>query len=112
MRNWKYSEHDGKYIINDEQGVLVAMVCDAMHAELIVRQHQQLAERDRTIDQLNVAIEMHKDNVHDWNRTIDKMVVEAAGLRKALEEIASEEMLIGSTPVKMHHIARKALGRE
>ncbi|MGG1639887.1 hypothetical protein ACIFQM_01055 [Paenibacillus sp. NRS-1782] len=50
---------------------------------------QQMAERDRTIAQLNVAIEIHKDNVHDWNRTIDKMVVEAAGLRKALEEAYS-----------------------
>ncbi|MCP3806432.1 hypothetical protein NLX78_04225 [Paenibacillus sp. Lou8.1] len=47
---------------------------------------QQMAEKDQTIEQLNVAIEIHKDNVHDWNRTIDKMVVEAAGLRKALEE--------------------------
>ncbi|MGG4217281.1 hypothetical protein ABEW32_03505 [Paenibacillus jamilae] len=52
MSNWTYSEHDGKHIINNEQGVLVAMVCDAQTAELIVRQQKELAEAVTQIGEL------------------------------------------------------------
>ncbi|MBP1308803.1 DNA repair exonuclease SbcCD ATPase subunit [Paenibacillus sp. 1182] len=216
VRNWKYSEHDGKHIINDDRGVLVAMVVDAQTAELIVRQHKrladeriitlpdglepmsgddlqtiwnkadnarsdeaylsddvfdlvnaleaayaqidslqhqliqkdremshvserlkfiddgmdktvagfdrvvaqrddlkkQLAERDRTIAQLQEMDALHTSGAKQLVQDLHTLRMDRDELRKALEEIAAEEMLIGSTPVKMRHIARKALGRE
>ncbi|MMZ51336.1 hypothetical protein D1872_130720 [compost metagenome] len=88
MSNWTYSEHDGKHIINDEQGVLVAMVCDAQTAELIVRQHKELAERDQTIADLTKI-------VAQWDWAISQ---QSAAL--CWYELGKPEL------------ARKALGRE
>ncbi|MEK5085885.1 hypothetical protein MKY98_02900 [Paenibacillus sp. FSL M8-0228] len=68
MRNWKYSEHDGKHIINDDRGVLVAMVVDAQTAELIVRQHKRLAD-ERIITLPDGLEPMSGDDLQTiWNK--------------------------------------------
>lgn len=66
---------------------------------------QQLAERDRTIA-------FYKEGEGNLVKCLETQSKTISRLREALEEIASEEMMIGSAPVKMRHIARKALGRE
>lgn len=41
MSKWKYTNNDGKHIINNERGVLIAIVCDEDVAIRIVAEHQE-----------------------------------------------------------------------
>lgn len=89
-------------------------------AELLLEQNkiprEQLAERDRTIALLtkdhDILLEQSMRELAAAEKNWREKGDENRRLRKALEEIASEEMMIGSTPIKMKHIAQVALGRE
>ncbi|KJD44194.1 hypothetical protein [Paenibacillus terrae] len=67
-----------------------------------------MSERDRTIAYLTgpeyEANKKQADN--DLAASLVEKQEEVRKLSKALEEIASEEMMIGSAPVKMKHIAQ------
>ncbi|ADO59580.1 hypothetical protein [Paenibacillus polymyxa] len=79
MRNWTYSEHDGKHIINDDQGVLVAMVVDAKTAELIIRQHEEAVKVSERIINLPDGLEpMSEEDLKTiWNKADDARGEEA-----------------------------------
>ncbi|MGG1651369.1 hypothetical protein [Paenibacillus sp. NRS-1780] len=108
MSNWTYSEHDGKHIINDERGVLIAMVCDAQTSELVVRLHKELPEKDHIIDELRKVLDeaetetkklygkyeskknllkLTADSRDEWKKMYDDACDSAHKLQLALEEV-------------------------
>ncbi|MMZ56676.1 hypothetical protein D1872_185790 [compost metagenome] len=62
------------------------------------------------VAQLQEMSKLHTSGAKQLVQDLHTLRLDRDELRKALEEIASEEMMIGSTPVKMRLIARKALG--
>ncbi|KAF6569071.1 hypothetical protein G9G53_22540 [Paenibacillus sp. EKM206P] len=62
------------------------------------------------VAQLQEMSKLHTSGAKQLVQDLHTLRMDRDELRKALEEIASEEMMIGSTPVKMRHIARQALG--
>ncbi|MGR6763176.1 hypothetical protein ACU1JV_15165 [Paenibacillus sp. T2-29] len=113
-----YKLLNGSELICSEEGILshrlepdfIAITTDP-NAEymdllaLIDSLQQQVAE-------LQEMSKLHTSGAKQLVQDLHTLRMDRDELRKALEEIASEEMLIGSTPVKMRHIARKALGRK
>lgn len=111
MRNWKYSEHDGKHIINDDRGVLIAMVVDAQTAELIVRQQKELAEAVTQIGELkrqlrrsdrewasatNEVVRL-QDQLGEKDRTIDMLTEQiTAEVSISAKAIAERDLFKGS----------------
>lgn len=52
MSKWKYTNNDGKHIINNERGVLIAMVCDEDVAIRIVAEHQENERLRKELEEL------------------------------------------------------------
>lgn len=102
---WTYSNNDGKHIINDERGILVAMVCDAETAESIVSAHELLSE-------LGDLVERQGQEMKRLQGLANKHEFEARKLHIALEEVKAQ-LVWGdyeTAIAKADEIVDKALG--
>ncbi|WP_338709200.1 hypothetical protein [Paenibacillus amylolyticus] len=55
MSKWKYTNNDGKHIINNERGVLIAMVCDEDIAIRIVAERQENERLRKDLEEVQTA---------------------------------------------------------
>lgn len=90
MSKWKYTNNDGKHIINNERGVLIAMVCDEDVAIRIVSEHQENERLRKELEEAQQAMsEPHKNLWFKWtnerNRS-EEARTEAIYLARKLEE--------------------------
>jgi len=79
VSKWKYTNNDGKHIINDEHGVLIAMVCDEDVAIRIADEHE---ENEQLRVELNV-IKRGSERVLNSHQSLEKELIK---VQKELDE--------------------------
>ncbi|KAA8747132.1 hypothetical protein [Paenibacillus sp. UASWS1643] len=104
MSKWTYMNNDGKHIINNERGVLIAMVCDEDIAIDIVHRHR---ENERLHDEnQSLRRSLTREAVKDANYN-----AEIARLRKELEEAQMELNLTQSEVQSVERLGLKYQSR-
>ncbi|CAM3375747.1 hypothetical protein HP548_00615 [Paenibacillus taichungensis] len=105
MSKWKYTNNDGKHIINNERGVLIAMVCDEDVAIRMVAEHQEnerlrkeLEEKEREseewrskyVSKVNL-LRITDDSRNELDRMYREALEAAHGFQQELE-VAQQAM--------------------
>lgn len=70
MSKWKYTNNDGKHIINNERGVLIAMVCDEDVAIRIVSEHQENERLRKELEEARKVAKIYRKATSDIHNTL------------------------------------------